>query len=116
MTPREKIHRLDPGALTISFLLAASLEVGSLVAMFSMMGHAGPEGPFALVGWIATAFNLPGLFLGAFLQLPPDTSTFKMGVAIFLIQIPLVWYVTFVIVRLMKMMFKMVFARLRAGN
>ncbi len=48
--------------LIFSFLFASAIEAASLAALFSTMGHAGPEGRFAVIGWLSTIFNFPGLF------------------------------------------------------
>ena len=102
---RETIHRWDFTAVVISFLISSLVETGSLFAMFSTMGHAGPEGGFALIGWLSTAFNLPGLFLISFLRLPEDTSTVKLAAAIYALQLPVLWYITFIFVRWWKIRF-----------
>ena len=99
---REAIHRWDFTAVMISFLLSSIVEIGSLFAMFSTLGHAGPEGRFAVVGWLSTAFNVVGLVLVSFLRLPEDASTAELAAVVYAFQIPVLWYITFTIVRFIR--------------
>src|ERR1051325_6410231 len=57
LSNRTKTLRHDRATVVISFLIAFAVEAASLVAMFSTMGHAGPDGRFALIGWLSTLMN-----------------------------------------------------------
>src|SRR5262245_49361744 len=86
----------------LSFLLASAVEAASLAAMFSTMGHAGPEGPFALIGWLATILNFPGLFGAAIVGVSADAPIMKLAPTIFAFQIPFVWAVTYLLLGYLK--------------
>ena len=101
-TRRERIHLLDITAIVSAFVIASLFEAVTLFTMFSTMGHAGPEGRFALLGWLSLAMNLPGLWLAGFLRLPEDASSLRIAIAIYGLQIPVVWYLIFVVLRFLK--------------
>ena len=61
---RETIHRWDFTAVVISFLISSPLRRDRCLRMFSTMGHAGPEGGFALIGWLSTRVQCSGLVSG----------------------------------------------------
>lgn len=90
--------KIAGSALVISSLI----EIGSLYAMFSTMAHAGPEGRFANIGWIATALNLPGIFFLGILQLDSETATMKLAAIIYAVQMPFLWGLTFIIAKLVS--------------
>src|ERR1700752_124009 len=82
-----------------AFVFGSLLQVASLYAMFSTMDHAGPAGAFALVGWLATIMNLPGMLFIGLLQLDSDTPTIKLAAIIYAVQMPFVWGLTFIVIR-----------------
>lgn len=85
--------------VALAFVLGSLVEVGSLYAMFATMGHAGPEGPFATIGWLATVMNLPGMFVAGILRFENETPTLKLAAVIYAAQIPFVWGLSFVVLR-----------------
>lgn len=104
--PLERIHRWDTKVVIVSFLVGSILEAGSLFAMFSTLGHAGPEGGFALVGWLSMVMHFPAVLLVAFLRLPENVSTARLAATIYAVQIPFVWYLTFAVIRFFKTRFR----------
>ena len=66
------------------------------------MGHAGPEGNFAFIGWLLTILNFPGLFGAAIPGVPTDGPIMKLPATIFVVQIPFVWTVTYLVLRFLK--------------
>ena len=44
-------------------MLAATIEATALLPVVLTMGHAGPEGQFAVVGWLGPIINFPGILL-----------------------------------------------------
>jgi hypothetical protein len=70
--------------------------------MFSTMGHAGPEGRFAFIGWLATFLNFPGLLGAAVVGGSTDAPTMKLAAIVFAFQIPLVWAVTYMVLRFLQ--------------
>lgn len=97
---REATTRWDLRSIILSFLIASIVESLSLYLMFSNTGHAGSEGRFATAGWLATAMNLPGLFFVGILQLSGETPTMKLAAIIYVAQMPLVWGLAFILIRL----------------
>jgi hypothetical protein len=45
------------------FVIAVIVELLTLPPAILTSGHAGPEGPFALIGWLGVLVNLPGIFI-----------------------------------------------------
>lgn len=88
--------------LAVSFVFASALEAASLAAMFFTMGHAGPEGEFALIEWLFTGFNLPGLCGAAIVGVSTDTPAMKLVATIFAFQIPFVWGITYLAFHFLK--------------
>lgn len=94
------LNRREKIIIAISACVLSSLvEIASLYAMFSTMGHAGPEGGFASIGWLATAMNLPGIFFVGILQLNSDLSTTKLAAIIYAVQMPFLWGLSFIVIR-----------------
>ena len=105
---RKTVDRWEKTAIAISaFFLSSLVEMGSLYAMFSTMGHAGPVGRFANIGWLATAMNLPGIFFVGILQLNSDTPTTKLAAIIYAVQMPFLWGLSFIAIRLVASKLKM---------
>ena len=70
-----------------ALLAAVVLEGVSGPLMFATLGHAGPEGRFAIFGWLATLINLPGLFLvGILFGHGPVSDSIRIVVA-FILQV-----------------------------
>jgi hypothetical protein len=77
-------------SLTAGFSLKGTiivfiLEIVTVPIVVLTMGHAGPEGQLAILGWIALLLNLPGVMIAA--TVSPFDSLFGFGVCVFMIQI-----------------------------
>jgi len=96
---KEKIHLWDSRAVLYSLLVSTILVATSVWIMFRTMGHAGPEGPWSTIGWLAVIINFPAMVIARLFPIPPDASAFTLGAILFFIQMPLVWYLLFVIFR-----------------
>ena len=85
-----RLRFANPREATIAFLIAALFEGVLTMAALGSMGHAGPQGPFALVGWVALLLNLPGILvitiLFRVLSIPSEFSLMPAILAVYLIQ------------------------------
>ena len=78
---------VDKRLLIRAVLFALLIEVATLpIAMFTM-GHAGPEGPWAILGWIGLLINFPGFLISG--RLAPFDSQFGFAGCVFSIQMVL---------------------------
>jgi RsiW-degrading membrane proteinase PrsW (M82 family) len=99
---RQIVHVWDLKGVVWSFLGAVLIEGASLWLMFLSLGHAGPEGRFAMLGWIGVGLNFPALLIARFLHISEDVSMFRLAASLFLIQLLPAWYLTFVLLRFCK--------------
>jgi hypothetical protein len=98
-----RIHSYDSVALFGGIVLACFLEAASLIAMFQTMGHAGPEGGFAIAGWLGLLMNFPGLgVVGLTGWLGGDHSVLTISAVLFAIQVPFLAYFFFVAIRVFR--------------
>jgi len=74
-------------------IYAALLEVVTISIAVLTFGHAGPDGQFALFGWIGFLLNLPGFMIAG--ALAPHNSVFTFAVCVFIIQMALILSVIF---------------------
>ncbi len=47
----------------MALVIAAIVELITLPLTILTTGHAGPEGPFALLGWLSVLLNIPGILI-----------------------------------------------------
>lgn len=66
-----------------TFTAAIVIECISLPPAILTMGHAGPEGPLAALGWIGAAINLPGLVITG--GLSPFSTVWRFSLCVLLI-------------------------------
>ncbi|MEP7075712.1 MAG: hypothetical protein ABI878_07865 [Acidobacteriota bacterium] len=64
------------------------LEILTLPAAMLTMGHAGPEGSFAIFGWIGLLANFPGFIIAG--RLGPLNSEINFAICVFFVQLVLV--------------------------
>lgn len=61
------------------------VEAFSLPPAILTMGHAGPEGPFAAIGWLGLAINLFGFAVAG--RFAPFPSVLRFSSCVLLIQV-----------------------------
>ena len=66
-------------------LIVLVVEGVTLPPVILTMGHAGPEGPLAIFGWLGLLINFPGYVLAV--ALGSYESTFSLAIAVFVIQV-----------------------------
>ena len=98
-----RIHRWDAATLLEALIVGSAVEFWTIAPLaYYQLGHAGPNG--GLIGVLSFLFNLPGLLFFAW-------STFLLGIhtswagtmaVVFLLQTPVVVYISFVLLRLMR--------------
>jgi hypothetical protein len=64
--------------------VALLIEIVTLPIAILTMGHAGPEGSLATIGWIGLFLNLPGFFIAGYFA--PFGSQLAFALLVFLIQ------------------------------
>jgi len=68
-----------------AILVILLLEGLTVPPVILTMGHAGPEGPLAIFGWLGLLINFPGYVLAV--ALGSYESTFSLAIAVFVIQV-----------------------------
>src|SRR4051812_13748697 len=81
----KKLKRFFSLRATVCAIL---LEVITVPITTLTMGHAGPEGEYALLGWIGLLVNFPGFFIAGILA--SYDSKFSFAVCVFIIQMVLI--------------------------
>ena len=74
--------------LAKALIWALIIEALSLPPAVLTMGHAGPEGPLAALGWFGLAVNLVGFAAAG--KFAPFSSVLRFALAVFVIQVTLV--------------------------
>jgi hypothetical protein len=98
-----RIHRWDVATLLEALIVGSAIEFWAIAPLaYYQMGHAGPNG--GLLGLLSFLLNLPGLMFFAWSSflLGVDTSWAGTMAAIFLLQTPVLVYISFVLLRLMR--------------
>lgn len=81
-------QNLDRNVLRKAIAIAIVIELITLPVVYSTMGHAGPSGVWAPLGWLGVLINLPGLIVSVFVtMLIPSVFGFYISVGIaFIVQ------------------------------
>ncbi|HEY6180677.1 MAG TPA: hypothetical protein VIW67_00455 [Terriglobales bacterium] len=74
--------------LVKAFLAALVIEAVSLPPAVLTMGHAGPEGPLAMFGWLGLAVNFLGFLVAG--KFAPFDSRLSFAFGVFLVQVVLI--------------------------
>jgi hypothetical protein len=99
----ERIHRWDSASATKALVISVILEAIAIApAVLSPWGHAGPD---TTLGWISILLNLPGMVLVGLFQrlLSANESVVLFLAAVFVVQIILLSYLVFVVIRWKKL-------------
>jgi hypothetical protein len=87
------------GAIFKAWLLITLIEALTLPPALLTMGHAGPEGRFAVIGWLGLLVNLPGLIVTRYVLRPGDVSLIVLGLIIYVFQAAIFGYIFFRLLR-----------------
>ena len=87
------LKKIKKGFSLRATIYAFLFEAVTVAIATLTMGHAGPEGPFAVPGWISLLLNLPGFMIAG--TFAPYKSTFNFAVCVFVIQMVLILSVIF---------------------
>ena len=71
-----------------STVCAILLEVITIPITTLSLGHAGPDGEYALFGWFGLLVNLPGFMIAGIFA--PYDSMFNFAVCVYIIQMALI--------------------------
>jgi hypothetical protein len=71
-----------------ALVIAVIVELITLPLTILTTGHAGPEGPFALVGWLSVLLNIPGFFIVGLIMPSWVESLLIRMIAVFIINTP----------------------------
>jgi hypothetical protein len=85
-----------------SLLWAGVIEVITVGVILLTLGHAGPEGPFAEVGWIGVLLNLPSIFIVGWLFSAWNLPLYFSATLVFIFQTLLLTYIFFLYQRRRK--------------
>jgi hypothetical protein len=88
MGERRTVRSPHVNFLVKAFLSALVIEAVSLPPAVLTMGHAGPEGPLAVFGWLGLAVNLLGFLVAG--KFAPFDSILRFALAVFLVQLLLI--------------------------
>lgn len=84
MTPQPSLRRFFLKAFGLAFII----EALCLPAAVLTMGHAGPEGPLALFGWLGLALNFPGFIVAA--RVADYSSVYSFALAVLVVQVTII--------------------------